>query len=398
MSTVLLDPHAAARLAGRMFVHRGMTPDEARTVAEHLVGANLAGHDSHGYVRVIRYWYALEDGGIVPRTDGVALIDTGPLLLVDGRQGPGQWVAERWTARAVARAREHGLALLALRNSAHLGRVGHYAEMAADAGLVSMHWVNVAGSFLVAPFGGTQRMLSTAPVSVGVPRRRDAARADASAGREVAAGLGGGAAPHAGGEHVILDFATALVAEGKLLMAAKKRTTMPFDATIAPDGSTSGDPAVLYGATVHDEAPDNTVGAGAILPFGGLLAGGHKGSGLAAMCELLGGVLTGTGIATDDGPVRNGMLSVLIDPARLDPEGGFDAGVARFVDGLRASRPMPGVDAVMVAGDPERRARAERLRDGFPMPDAAWSEIAALARRAGVAQHDIDATVRGTEP
>jgi uncharacterized oxidoreductase len=383
MGTVRLDAQAATRLAERLFVFRGMTADEARAVAAHLVGANLAGHDSHGYVRVIRYWYAVDDGGIVPRTDGVALLDAGPLLLVDAQQGPGQWVTARWTARAIERAKAHGLALLALRRSAHLGRVGHYAEMAADAGLVSMHWVNVAGSVLVAPFGGTQRMMSTAPVSVGVPRARPGAS---------------GADRFAGGEHVILDFATALVAEGKLLVAAKKRTTMPFDALVGPDGRTSGDPAVLYGRTVHDEAPDNTVGEGAILPFGGLLGGGHKGSGLAAMCELLGGVLTGTGIATDGGPVRNGMLSVLIDPERLDPDGTFDAGVARFVDGLRASRPMPGVESVMVAGDPERRARAQRLRDGFPMPDAAWDEIAALARRAGVPQHEIDATVRGLDP
>jgi hydroxycarboxylate dehydrogenase B len=381
MALVHLDPQAAARLAARMFTHRGMTPDEARTVAEHLVGANLAGHDSHGYVRVIRYWYAVEDGGIVPRTDGVALLDAGAMLLVDAQQGPGQWVTARWTERAIGRAAEQGLSLLALRRSAHLGRVGHYAEMAAEAGLISMHWVNVAGSFLVAPFGGTQRMLSTAPVAVGVPRARPGAQ---------------GADRFVGGEHVILDFATALVAEGKLLVAAKKRTTLPFDALVSPDGSTSGDPAVLYGATVHDEAPDNTVGAGSIMAFGGLLAGGHKGSGLAAMCELLGGVLTGTGISTDDGPVRNGMLSVFIDPAKLDPEGRFDAGVARFVDGLRASRPMPGVDAVMVAGDPERRARALRRRDGFPMPDAAWAEIAALARRAGIPDSEIDATVRRT--
>ena len=381
MAPVHLDPQAAARLAERMFMHRGMTPDEARTVAEHLVGANLAGHDSHGYVRVIRYWYALEDGGIVPRTDGVALLDAGSMLLVDAQQGPGQWVTARWTARAIERAQSQGLALLALRRSAHLGRVGHYAEMAADAGLVSMHWVNVAGSFLVAPFGGTQRMLSTAPVAVGVPRPRTGAE---------------GADRFAGGEHVILDFATALVAEGKLLVAAKKRSTMPFDALIAPDGSTSGDPAVLYGPTVHDEAPDNTVGAGAIMAFGGLLAGGHKGSGLAAMCELLGGVLTGTGIATDGGPVRNGMLSVFIDPAKLDPEGRFDAEVARFVEGLRGSRPVPGVERVMVAGDPERRAREARRREGFPMPDTAWTEIAALARRAGIPDTDIDATVRRT--
>jgi uncharacterized oxidoreductase len=367
MSTVFLDAQAAARLAERLFVFRGMTADEARTVADHLVGSNLAGHDSHGYVRVIRYWYAVDDGGIVPRTDGVALLDAGPLLLVDAQQGPGQWVAQRWTAHAIERAREHGIALLALRRAGHIGRIGHYTEMAADAGLVSMHWVNVAGSFLVAPFGGTQRMLSTAPVSVGVPRPS--------------------------GAHVVLDFATALVAEGKLLMAAKKRATMPFDAVIGPDGRSTGDPALLYGDTVHDEAPDNTVGAGAIMPFGGLLAGGHKGSGLAAMCELLGGVLTGTGIATDGGPVRNGMLSILIDPKRLDPEGVFDAEVTRFVDGLRGSRPMPGVASVLVAGDPERLARTQRAREGFPMPSTAWGEIAALARRAAVPQTDIDRCV-----
>jgi uncharacterized oxidoreductase len=115
------------------------------------------------------------------------------------------------------------------------------------------------------------------------------------------------------------------------------------------------------------------------------------------MCELLGGVLTGTGISTDDGPVRNGMLSVLIDPARLDPEGAFDREVARFVDGIRASRPMPGVESVMVAGDPERRMRAQRRCDGFPMPSTAWGEIAALARRAGIPGHEIDATLRGTD-
>jgi len=252
MTTVHLDPGAAQRLAQAVFVHKGLGPDEARVVAAHLVGANLAGHDSHGFVRLVRYARWIDDGTIVPRTDGTALMDCDTMLLVDAAHGAGQWVCERWIDEAVQRARRHGLALLAVRRAAHIGRVGRYAEMAADAGLVSMHWVNVAGSRLVAPFGGTERMLSTAPIAVGVPQP--------------------------GGDHVLLDFATSLVAEGKLLVAAKKRQAMAFEALVGPAGEVSCDPALLYGDTVHDEAPNNRAGPGAILPLGGLF-GATRGTG-----------------------------------------------------------------------------------------------------------------------
>jgi uncharacterized oxidoreductase len=260
-----------------------------------------------------------------------------------------------------------GLSLIALKNAGHVGRVGEWAERAAAAGLVSMHYVNAVSSLLVAPFGGVDRRFSTAPYSVGIPRPGD--------------------------DPLILDFATSLVAEGKVMVASQGGKPLPANALIAPDGSLSGDPHVLYGAYEPTGPRDYKRGEGAIRAFGD-----HKGSGLAFMCELLGGALTGTGAAEDGRRWANGMLSIYIDPAKLAVETFFPDEVRRYAAFVKTSRPAtPGQD-VLVPGEPEIRTRKKRLAEGIPLPDDTWASIAATARRLGVTDGRIKAALETAQP
>jgi uncharacterized oxidoreductase len=243
---------------------------------------------------------------------------------------------------------------VALRNSGHVGRVGDWAEMAAAQGLVSVHFVNVVGSILVAPFGGVERRLSTAPCCIGVPR--------------------------AGADPIILDFATSLVAEGKVLVASQGGKPIPDDALIGPDGKTSGDPRLMYGEFEPGGGPrDNRKGPGALRTFGE-----HKGSGLAVMCELLGGALTGNGANAPGRRWANGMLSFYVDPAVVDPQHLFPAEVNRFFGYIKNTRPAEAGGEVLMPGEPEARMRADRTAAGIPLPDDTWAALIATAKSVGV--------------
>ncbi|MFO1166633.1 MAG: malate/lactate/ureidoglycolate dehydrogenase [Rhodoblastus sp.] len=334
------------------FARVGSTPEEAVRVARSLIGANLTGHDSHGVIRVPRYVDWVKTGDIVPNQTVAVLVDTPALAVVDGRYGYGQTVAPDAVRIGIAKAKGSGLSAVALRDAGHIGRIGEWAEMAAAEGLVSIHFVTASGSILVAPFGARQRRLSTAPFCVGIPRE--------------------------GQEPVILDFATSVVAEGKVMVASQGGKKLPEGALIGPDGEFSTDPATLYGPYDPEGPRDATQGKGAIRAFGD-----HKGSGLAFMCEILGGSLTG---AKATGPGRrfcNGMFSIYVDPRRVDPEHVFDADVTRYIAYFKSAKPAKGVDEVLVPGEPERRTRAERLKNGVPLTEATWNSILAKAREVG---------------
>ena len=174
-----------------------------------------------------------------------------------------------------------------------------------------------------------QKRLSTAPYCVGIPR--------------------------AGQDPIVLDFATSIVAEGKVLVASRGGKKLPAGALIDSDGSLSENPQVLYGAYASDGPRDYMNGTGAIRAFGE-----HKGSGLAFICELLGGALTGTGATSSNRRFANGMLSFYIDPKVVDAANFFDGEVSRYVDFIRATKPVAGVESVLIPGDPERKTRAER--------------------------------------
>ena len=171
---------------------------------------------------------------------------------------------------------------------------------------------------------------------------------------------------------------------GKVLVASRGGKKLPKGALVDADGTLSEDPAVLYGPYSPEGPRDHTNGTGAIRAFGE-----HKGSGLALICELLGGALTGTGATAADRRFANGMLSFYIDPKVVDTSNYFDGEVSRYVDFIRATKPVAGVDNVLVPGDPERRTRAERTANGVPLPDDTWAAIVNTAREVGVSEASI---------
>jgi len=341
-----------------VFAHAESSQEEARRIATYLATANLTGHDSHGVIRVPVYMRWKKTGSVVPNQTAEVVVDTPSLAVVDGRFGYGQTVAPVAVRIGIDKCKTAGLAAVALRNAGHIGRVGDWAEMAAAEGLVSVHFVNAAGSLLVAPFGGVEKRLSTAPYCVGIPRH--------------------------GEDPIVLDFATSIVAEGKCLVASRGGKKLPDGALVDADGTLSDDPHVLYGPYTPDGPRDHTAGTGAIRAFGA-----HKGSGLAFICELLGGALTGTGATAANRRFANGMLAFYIDPKVVDTSSVFEGEMSRYVDFIRATKPVAGVEQVLIPGDPERRTRAERSKNGVPLPDDTWAAIVNTARDVGVSETSI---------
>jgi uncharacterized oxidoreductase len=321
----------------------GSDAGEARLVAENLVTANLLGHDSHGIGMIPRYVDALLEGGLEANRHARATLDAGALLALDGCKGYGQAIGREAMQMAIERAQRHGSCVMTLANSHHLGRIGHWAEMAVAEGLVSIHFVNVISHARVAPYGGRDARFGTNPCCIGVPLP--------------------GEAPF------ILDYATSAVAQGKLRVAHNKGEKVPPGRLIDDQGRPTDDPRYAV-------VPPY----GAMLPFGE-----HKGSGMALACELLGGALTGGGTwhyaESTKQRVMNGMLTILIDPARLGTAPAFEREARAFLDWLRQGRAAPGFDKVRIAGDPEREYRAKRSRDGVPVDATTWREIEKAAEK-----------------
>lgn len=343
----------------KIFATAGTTAEEGQRIAHHLIGANLTGHDSHGVIRVPRYVQNLKDGDVRAGQTITVAVEGPTHAVIDGNMGFGQTVGPQAVDFGIAKAQGAGMAVVALRNAGHIGRIGDWGERAAAAGLVSLHFVNVNQGELVAPFGGTDRRFSTNPVCICIPQP-------------------GGAAP------LLLDFATSVVAEGKVLVASNGGKPLPDGALIGPDGKLSTDPATLYGPLEPGGPRNAGNGKGAIRAFGE-----HKGSGLAFMCEILAGVLTGGGTSGPIDPNRtrrritNGMLSIYLDPGHFGAQD-FVAEARAYADYVKASRRAEGVDEVLVPGEPEARTRAHRLAHGVPLQVDTWQSILATARGLGL--------------
>ena len=335
----------------------GSEANEARLIAENLVTANLTGHDSHGIGMMPRYVEALLEGGLHPNRKVEVKLDGGSLLALDGGAGYGQSIGLQATRLAIERARQHGLSITTLGNSHHLGRIGHWAEMAVAERLISIHFVNVQSFARVAPFAGADRRFGTNPVCIGIPLP--------------------------GEPPFVLDMATSAVAQGKLRVAHNKKAKIPRGWLIDDNGNPTEDPRW-----------------GVVAPLGAMLTfGEHKGYGLAVACELLGGALSGGGVTDYDNKtqrrVLNGMISVVIDPTRLGTQQAFKKDAKSFLAWLRSSRPAPGHDRVRIAGEPEREYRATREREGIPVDGETWSEIRAAAVKLKLTAGKIDVLARG---
>jgi hydroxycarboxylate dehydrogenase B len=344
----------------------GSSEAEVQAVAGNLIEANLTGHDSHGIGMLPRYADAFLEGGLHPNAALRVLHDGGALLRLDGQRGFGQVIGQQAMALGIERARTHGSCIVALGNAHHLGRIGAWAEQAAAAGLVSLHFVNVIARAIVAPHGGSDARFGTNPFCAGVPL--------------------------AGRPPVILDFATSVIAQGKTRVAMNKGDTVPEGCLLDDQGRPTQQPH-------YSVVPP----FGALLTFGGAL-GGHKGYGLALLCELLGGALAAgmTQRSEDDGHKRvlNGMFSVLLDPAGLAGPGGFEQEALAFLNWVQASPPREGFGPVQVAGDAERAHRAQRTAQGVPVDGTTWQEILAAAARLGVDPQRVNeaAGLAGLQP
>ncbi len=330
----------------------GSTAQEAEQVAANLVLANLSGHDSHGVGMLPRYVEAVLEGGLKPNASAKVNVDIGSMLALDGQRGYGQVVGEQAMAMAMERARQHGSCIMTLGNAHHLGRIGQFAEMAVAQGLVSLHFVNVLSRPIVAPWGGADGRFGTNPCCIGVPLK--------------------------GREPFVLDFATSRVAQGKMRVAYNQGVQVAPGTLIDEHGRPTTDPGVVV-------MPQSNGLFGALMTFGE-----YKGYGMAVACELLGGALSGGGTwhrETDPAirAVVNGMLTILIDPARLGTQATFEDEALAFVDWLQAGPVAAGFEAVQIAGDPERAKRAQRRVDGISVDGQTWQEMVAAGRKVGVA-------------
>ena len=347
---------ALRKLTAAIFVAAGCSEDEADCVADHLVEANLAGHDSHGVIRIATYVRWLGAKKVIAGAEMETVFDSDVIAVLDGNMGLGQVMARLAMRLGIDKCNAAGVAVIALRNCAHMGRIGHWAEMVADSGNVSLHFVNTNGlGVLVAPTGGISRRLSANPVAAGIPI--------------------------AGGEPIIYDISTSTVAEGKVRVALNKGTTVPDGCLIDAEGRPTNDPKVFYG---------NGSPPGAILPFGG-----HKGYGLGIVADILAGALTGGGCSAPGATrLEQSMLTVLLKPELFAGDDAFAAEVKRFVEFVKSSEKISPDAQILMPGEIEQQTGAARRAQGIPLDETTWGQIVEVCNSLGVSQPLVDAAGR----
>src|SRR5260370_1012729 len=332
----LIESTKLTGIARRVFAAGGSDEEEDKMVAHHLVEANLKGHDSHGVGMIPSYLRNLAAGKAAANQPGRVVTDSGPMLVFDGERGYGQIVARNATLLGIERAKRDGVAVVALRNAHHIGRVGTYGEMCAAAGLVSLHFVNITDQRpSVAPWRGRDGRFGTNPVCIALP----------------------GPDPD---RPIISDMATSRIAMGKVRVARNKGEKIAPETLLDTDGNPTTDPHVMY------KRP-----RGPLLTFGE-----HKGYALAFICEMLAGAVTGSGTMRperqDAESVTNGMLGIVIDPSRRGDRAWVIREFAAMTAYVTASPPRTPSEPVLIPGEPEPANRARRLPDGVPIDDEAW--------------------------
>ena len=333
----------------------GSSERDAELVANHLVGANLAGHDSHGVGMLPLYVRCWTENNLQPGNHARVVSDKGPILVIDGQRGFGQVIAHEAMELGMTKAKAEGAAIVALRNSFHIGRIGHWSELCAKNGFASMHYVNVVDNNpIVAMHGAAEPVLSTNPYSAALP------------GRD-------------GKPLVLLDMATSKIAMGKARVAKNKGVPVPEGSLLDGDGKLTTDPGYMF--------PDR---------LGALVAmGDHKGSGLAIICELFAGALTGGWTLQPAHPRRDGavnnMLSVIIDPGALNDAEATTREAEAMIRTAKGAKVRDGFDEILMPGEPEAIQRQQRLEKGVDVDETSWQEILAAAETAGVGAGDVQA-------
>jgi LDH2 family malate/lactate/ureidoglycolate dehydrogenase len=328
------------QITSRIFEAAGVPADRALQVATSLVESNLVGHDSHGVIRIMNYLRYLRTGVVDPHAEIEVLQETATTALVDAHWAIGQVAATKGMAMAIEKARQSQISVVALRHCGHIGRLGEYAMMAAEQGLMGAVLCST-GPACAAPYGGIGRVLATNPIAVAVPA--------------------GDRPPF------LMDVATTVVAEGKLKLARSKKEPVPLGWILDKEGNPTTNAEDFYAG-------------GVLLPFGG-----HKGYALCLLVEILGAVLTGQGSGSS--PAWRGGAGVVMwamDLQTFGPLAQFGSGVDALFEGVKAGPTARGVDEILIPGEPEFRAKQKRLRDGIPVPESVWQDIVREAEGLGV--------------
>ena len=327
--------------SAQLLLATGVPEPKAAVVARSLVAANLRGVDSHGVQLLSFYIDQILDGSVDIHTDGCVVTEDGACLTYDGRNGIGQWISGICCEHALRLARQHGVSMVVARESNHFGAAAFWAQRMSDAGFIGLVMCNA--SPLVAPWQGREPRFGTNPICMSLP----------------------------GPNLWLLDMATTTVALGKILNAQLRgQASIPAGWAVDKDGRPTTD-------------TDAALNGGMPMPLGG-----YKGSGLAMMAEILCAVLSGGAMSRQLGglrikgqPMRVSQLFVAMDVARFMPLDEFSERMRTLVDVVKSSRHATGYDEVLVAGEPEWRAEEQRKRDGIPVSDGVWQNLAGAAEK-----------------
>ncbi|MEA2594186.1 MAG: hypothetical protein QOF01_655 [Thermomicrobiales bacterium] len=336
----ILSPETLRDLVRGVLEGVGTPADIAGFVGDSLIDANLAGHDSHGVMRLLLYAETARSGQVDSSARACVTKRSGATAIVDGAFGWGQpamWLA---TETAIELAQQFGLGAAVVNRSYHVGRVAPYVERIAQAGMIGIAMANAGRA--VAPYGGRARVMGTNPIAWAAPR-------------------GDGKPP------LCLDVATAAIAEGKVRVAKSKGEPVPPGVIVTVDGLPS-------------QIPDDFYDGGALLPFGG-----HKGSGLSILAQVIGRGLAGL---QPPSPTAlrgaNGPFVLAINVESFAPFEQFLGEVEAQCEEISGSAPAEGFDRVRLPGEPELENRERRGAEGIPIPDSTWGELVALAEELGV--------------
>jgi len=352
---VSLDAAKVQHFVESIFRAAGWNAADSKVAADCLIGSDRAGHASHGIGLIPMYVDTIRAGCLKAEWSALTMKEEGPFVVINGRRSLGQVGARDATLKGIATARQHGIALVNLIDSHHVGRIGHYGEMVAREGFVGMFWVNVHGRKpTVVPFGAREPRFSTNPHCVAIPRQ--------------------------GTDPLLLDFATSEMAVNKARVAFAKGEKVRHGTLLDHQGRPTDDPGVLWAEP-----------RGSIATFGL-----HKGSGLAIVCELMSAVLAGGPLVADQdeaGAILNNMTALVIDPKRMavgdEP---IEAATDRMIAWVKSAAAADGVDAVLTPGEPEQINRA-RLGSQIEIDPATWGDIRKAAAKMGLSDLQVPSAI-----
>ena len=328
-------------IAAQLLIGSGASPEEAEIISRHSIGANLAGHDSHGIIQIPTYIDRVQRGHIVPGAEFEIVKDTPTTTVVDGHWGFGYVVSERLMNMTIEKARQNSVAAATVFRQSHVGRVADYPIMAAQQGMIGIMTADSGrSSKSVVPFGGREPRLGTNPICIAMPSNLEGV--------------------------MFIDMATSAVAAGKLGVAVARGYDIPEGWILDKDGNQTTDPNDLRSG-------------GAILPLGG--PEGHKGYGLSVMVEILSGVLTGLGFGHDpSGRHNDGCFMAAFDVAAFRDPDEFKAEVTEFAQYLKGTPTASGFEEVFYPGELEHKREQQLLAEGIYVEDATWSRLKTLAQ------------------